>query len=166
MTSNRYRFELLAASHDVSGFICEHVAIYSFLRNDALRETQMDRTRTYVLIDSEADHSSEVIGFFTLLAHSFAYESNTFPVVEIAWIARHQRMEGKRIGDKLLAEAFRYIEQASRLIAVEGVSLSETSQGKRLYDRFNFGEHPHRGSQRFLHINDIRSFVSALQIDT
>lgn len=51
---------------------------------------------------------------------------------------------------------------ASKYIGIEGVSLSETLDGKKLYDRFNFGPHPYLGNQRLLHINDVRSHVELI----
>ena len=132
MESTRYRFEVLADDHEVSRFSSATTFIDSFLKNHALTQTKIDRTRTYVLVDSEADHADKVIGFFTLHAHCLYYQNElaVHPVVEIDYLARHIRLRGQGLGDKLLTQAFRYIVQASKFIAIEGVSLSETEEGK------------------------------------
>jgi len=64
MSSTRYQFELLAANHDVSQFSSSATYIDSFLKEQALELTKLDRALTYVLIDVDAEHANGVIGFF------------------------------------------------------------------------------------------------------
>jgi len=162
VSESRYAFEVINAQHDCSKFSSDTTFIDDYLKNYALNDTQSDIVRTYVLIDKDADHDNAVIGFFSTHAHSLAYNSRYWPVVEIPYLARHKRVRGQRVGSILLLEAFKYVIRCSNIIGVEGITLTETLEGKKLYDRFEFEPHPHQGVRdRFIHITRIRAQFEA-----
>ncbi|MCX6381807.1 MAG: hypothetical protein NT023_20420 [Armatimonadetes bacterium] len=107
--------------------------------------------------------SDEVIGYFTLQADSIygsAYKpklGNTIPVVHLQFLARDYSHRGMEIGEILLVEVFRRTLLASQYIAITGVHLEYTTEGKRLYERYGFGEHPYGDGNMLLSIKSVRA---------
>lgn len=125
---------------------------------------KQDLSLTYVLLDASISPPT-IAGYFTLRADSYYPEDpqgvHSIPVVELAYLARDISRRGQGIGDYLLLEALRKVKEAADLIGIAGLHLAYTDEGKTLYDRYNFGEHPlsYRTDLLFLSINLIRQII-------
>jgi ribosomal protein S18 acetylase RimI-like enzyme len=160
----RFRLDLIAEHHDVASFDCHNTYLSQFLREKAIVETHQDLSLTFVLLDASFAPPA-IVGYFTLRADSY-YPENTqsvhsIPVVELAYLARDITRRSQGIGDYLLLEALRKVKEAADLIGIAGLHLAYTDEGKKLYDRYNFGEHPlsYRTDLLFLSINLIRQII-------
>jgi hypothetical protein len=164
---SRYRLERITEQHDVSSFDCQNTYLEWYLKEKALEETNRDLARTFVLIDQATSPNPPVIGYFTLRSDSYYLASEghqgskIVPVVELVCLARHSSVRSQRIGDYLLIESLRKVADAAELIGIAGMHLSYTSEGKRLYDRYRFGQHPSYGEHLlFLSIANIRQIIA------
>jgi len=109
-----------------------------------------------------------VIGYFTLRADSISYAPMggkivSFPVIEIAYLARHIKRKGHHvwgIGPALLVEALRRADTVSQQIGVAAVHLSYTNEGKVLYEDYGFGDHPYGDGWLLLSIADVREALA------
>ena len=158
MTEPLHRFEVITAQHDVSRFNSHDAYLDYVLREKALDYTVRDLARTYVLLEHD-----EVIGYLTLQADSIAGEQISMPLVHVLFLARNYSHRGRGLGDVLLLEALRQTVIASEVIGVAGIYLAYTAEGKRLYDKYGFGEHPYP-YHLLLPINVIRTILQ--DIDT
>jgi len=157
--------------HDVSLFDCQNTYLNYYLKEKALEETTHDLSRTFVLLDRITSSKPALVGYFTLRADSYYFstggsqDQTIIPVVELIALARHISRRGEGIGDYLLIEALRNVVEAAEHIGIAGIHLSYTAEGKTLYERYNFGQHPSYGAHLlFLPITHIRQIVS--EIDT
>jgi hypothetical protein len=168
VTRPRYRFDLLSETHILENFECEHTFLAIFLRNKALEEGRQDLSRTYVLLDTDEPPEESVVGYFTLRADSISYTPVgsrlvSFPVIEIAYLARHIKRKGRDvwgIGPALLVEALRHVDTVSQRIGVAAVHLSYTDEGKMLYEDYGFGDHPYGDGWLLLSIADVREALA------
>ncbi len=167
---SRFRLESIAEHHDVALFDCQNTYLNLFLREKALAETSRDLSLTFVLLDVSFSPPL-VVGYFTLRADSYYLEASpgvhSIPVVELVCLARDITRRGQGIGDYLLIEALRNVKAAADLIGIAGLHLAYTDEGKELYDRYNFGEHPlsYRTDLLFLPINVIRQIISEAEAE-
>ena len=165
---SRYRFDTLSEIHILDNFECEHTFLKIFLCDKALEEARQDLSRTYVLIDTDEPPEEAVIGYFTLRADSISYTPAggriiSFPVIEIAYLARHIKRKGREkwgIGPALLIEALRTVDSVSQRIGVAAVHLSYTDEGKVLYKAYGFGDHPYGDGWLLLSIADLREALA------
>ncbi len=168
MTGPRYRFDLLSEAHLLDRFQCEHTFLAIFLRDRALAEARQDLSRTYVLLDTDEPPEEAVVGYFTLRADSISYTPMgsrlvSFPMVEIAYLARHIKRKGRDvwgIGPALLVEALRHVEDVSQQVGVAAVHLSYTDEGRVLYEDYGFGDHPYGDGWLLLSIADVREALA------
>ena len=158
-----YLREPLTENHDVSRFDCDNTYLNLFLKEKALDEMRQDLSQTFVLCDRALPPAETVFGYFTLRADSIIYPRPNgigtlfFPVVELAYLARHIKCRGEGIGGILLAEVYKVVAPASKAIGIAGVHLSYTDDGKSLYERYGFGPHPYGSHLLLLPIREIRA---------
>jgi len=143
---SRYRLEPIAEHYEVSLFDCQHTYLNLFLREKALAETRSGGySLTFALLDISSSPAF-VAGYFMLRADSYYVNANqgasSIPVVELVCLARDITRRGQGIGDILLMEALRNVKEAAERIGIAGLHLAYTDEGKKLYDRYQFGKHP------------------------
>lgn len=103
---------------------------------------------------------SAVAGYFTLKAEAYySPGSPNVPVVELAYLARHVRLRGEGIGPILLLQSFRVVQRVSGMIGVAGMQLSPTQEGRRLYERFGFGDHAYGPDLMFVSMAEIHQVL-------
>jgi hypothetical protein len=61
-----YRIELLSQVHDREGFDCGCEPLNSYFQHTARQHTERGISRTFVLVEEDADEPKPVLGFFTL----------------------------------------------------------------------------------------------------
>ena len=81
--------------------------------------------------------------------------------MELSYLARHINRRKQGMGDILLTRALRHVADAAEWVGIAGVSLAFTQEGKPLYEKFGFGEHPYGEWLLLLFISDIRAIVAA-----
>lgn len=161
----KYAVQKMAKHHDVSSFDCQNTYLNSFLKDKALAQSQRDISVTFVALDLTASNPA-VIGYFTLRADSFYPENrqdgDIIPVVELVALARDRTYRGQGVGDYLLISTLQNVQQAAELVGIAGLHLLPTEEGRRLYNRYQFDEHPlsYRTDLLFLPMNVIRLIVS------
>jgi len=158
------RLEKLNALHNVLSFDCQAVYLNDFLQKVALSETLNDISLTYVLVGTNQNGSENIIGYFALEAEILYDREKThgyaqIPVVHIKCLARHKALRGQKVGSVLMYQALHIVAQASALISFAGVHLAFTLEGKSLYERFKFGEHPYGEHNMFLPISTVREYA-------
>lgn len=116
----------------------------TWLRASAGQAERRDASRTYVI----ADDSSQVVGFYTLVAGQVDVEEATsevrrgmsqhfpIPVVLLARLAVDERLQDKGVGAALLADAMRRAVRAAEEIRVRAVVVD--AGAARFYRRFGF----------------------------
>ena len=150
--------------HDVSSFDCQNSYLNDFLRIKAWKETKRDLSLTFILSD-QSSTAPAIVGYFTLRSDSYYPEDisgiDIIPVIELVALARSAAYSRQGIGDYLLIEALRNVKGVSDLVGATGLHLFPTREGRRLYNRFNFGQHPlsYRTDLLFIPINDIRQII-------
>ena len=182
----RLRLEVLNPRHSIHDFVCGDDELNDYLHDEALSDMQRDVARTFVEIDEDQPANNNVAGFFTLRAHSLVIDESYFPdwldgveedgtditpieapIVELMWLARDSRWEGRGVGDVLMIDALKTVQKAADCIGLIGVHLRTTPSGRRLYESYDFQqfrEHPSFDGMRYvLSIKTIRAIVAVQQ---
>lgn len=166
-SQERFRFEPLSESHDISTFECGNQLLDWSLRRDAIIEARANLSRTFLLIDTEKEGAEAIAGYFTLCTDSIyiipegAEQAVLFPLVKICYLARALHYKGEGIGPLLLIEAFRKVDTISETAGVAGIHLETTMEGRRLYLEYGFEEHPYEAGMLLIAINDVRAILDA-----
>lgn len=136
--------EKLAASHDVSQFVCGEAALDTWLSRRALQNEQTGASRTLVLC---AGH--EIAGYYALATGAIAHaesagllKRNTLdpvPVIIIARLAIAARFQGRGIGTTLRRDAVLCTIQAAEIAGIRAILVHAVSeQAKCFYEKQGF----------------------------
>ena len=116
MAANNFRLERITSERSLDLFASDSGYLDFFLQKEALLHEVNDWSRTYLLIDADAeDPNDAVAGYFTLRAESqwttgLPTENDDaprlLPVAELALLARHRRFRGQGVGSVLLSKCF------------------------------------------------------------
>jgi len=164
------RLEPLTAAHQLEKFRSGNSAVDAYLIRDALREQNEERTRVFVVVDTE-ENSSRPVGYFALSLTGYyvpVLDENRTPqeeesfvnLVELTFLARDLTRRGQGLGDFLLVEALERVAQISRCAGGPGVILRTTKEGLALYERFDFLWINRSENYLFLPISDVRRIVT------
>ena len=182
----RVRLEVLNARHPVHSFSCGDEELNAYLHEEAWADMQRGVARTFVEIDMDQPAIRNIAGFFTLRAHSLIIDESYFPdwldgvdedvtditpievpIVELMWLARDSRWQGRGVGDILMIDVLKTVQEAADCIGLIGIHLRTTPKGLRLYENYafqKFREHPGFDGMRYvLSIKTIRTIVAAQQ---
>jgi predicted GNAT family N-acyltransferase len=129
-----YYFEILNEKHDLSNFECDSNDLTNFLKNDALKQRDMNLNLTQLVICD-----NEIVGFFSLLTDTLKLktlennnlkkeikleldisENNEIPAIKIGRLAIDKRYSKKGLGSHIL-----------RNILLSILNLSKTKVGLR-----------------------------------
>lgn len=142
------------ARHDRAIFASGIEQVDNYLRKTAGKLARADNVRAFVLLSPDG----ELIGFYTLNAHSVDYGHlpasftrsrpghGQIPAAFISMIAIDARHQGKGLGSLLLADALKRIGRASRDVGIAVVLLdildcgdpAKVEKRKQLYMRYGF----------------------------
>jgi N-acetylglutamate synthase-like GNAT family acetyltransferase len=160
------RFVSLNASHDTARFRCGSSFLDQYLAQNAMRDQEADRARTFVALDSDG----VVIGFFTLRligqylpALSPGDDDEYLGLAEIACLAHSLVQRGTGLGDTLLLEAFVRLASAAETVGLPGAFLYATQEGEALYERFGFLRLYPDKREFFIPMTKIRTTVAAIE---
>jgi hypothetical protein len=59
-------------------------------------------------------------------------------------------------------EAFRCAVNVADVLGVAGIHLDSTAEGRSLYERYGFEEHPYGGNKLLISIADVRAALEAI----
>ncbi len=129
-----YYFEILNEKHDLSNFECDSNDLTNFLKNDALKQQDMNLNLTQLVICD-----NEIVGFFSLLTDTLKLktlennnlkkeikleldisENNEIPAIKIGRLAIDKKYSKKGLGSHIL-----------RNILLSILNLSKTKVGLR-----------------------------------
>lgn len=129
-----YYFEILNEKHDLSSFECDSEDLTNFLKNDALKQQDMNLNLTRLVICDD-----EIVGFFSLLTDTLKLkalesndlkkeikleldisENNEVPAIKIGRLAIDKKYSKKGLGSHIL-----------RNILLSILNLSKTKVGLR-----------------------------------
>ena len=161
----------LSKAHDRSDFSCGKPDLDRFLLELSSQYDKKDYARTFVLTRSD---SPVVLGYFTLSASLISLEvlpgetrrrlpKHPAPVAQIGRLAVDLSVRGERLGEKLLVEALRLIEQAGvtlAVCAVEVVALDEAAKG--FYLKYGFAELLDDPLHLYLPTKSVRKMLAAV----
>ncbi|AWN51239.1 GNAT family N-acetyltransferase [Methylobacterium sp. 17Sr1-1] len=158
-----FRIEPLRRDHIVDGFTCGHPALDRFLIRHALQAQAANSARTYVALES-----AEVVGFHTLIAGEVQHANapdrivkgmprHPIPLLILARLAVHTRLQGKGLGASLLRDALDRALQAIDLIGARALAVhAKDEAAASFYRHFGFVPSPTDPRHLFLLVKDIR----------
>ena len=160
-------FEKLSRDHDRESFDCGVPELNLFLRQHARRQQDSGVSRTFVLVEKEADPPKGVSGFFTLVAAQLDSEllsseqatklPNKTPCVLLARLAVSKKEQGRGLGKVLLAEAVTRTLQVAGEIGVAGLFVEAKDEAaSAFYQKFGFVPFPSNSLKLFQTLKAIK----------
>jgi GNAT superfamily N-acetyltransferase len=149
-----HRITPLSDGCDLVDFSCGHPSLDTWLREHAHNATRQG-TRTYVLIDTDAD---AVVGYFAIAPHLLERDEaprrvgrgapSRIPAILLAKLALHERLHGRGLGADLLIHALTTIVVAARsaggrLVVVDAID-DHAASFYRAHDFQPTPDDPHR----------------------
>lgn len=141
--------EHLNRNHDRNGFDCGVEALNAFLQTQARKEMDRRSAVTYVLVDTA--HPAEIVGYYSLSAATVLLDAvpqemvrrlgrqPSVPTTLMGRLAVSRRHHGKGLGGRLLWDALKRSEQASRGTGSVAVIVDATDEpAARFYERYGF----------------------------
>lgn len=141
-----------------AAFDCCVKEVNDWLRAQAWQSQQKNLSSTTVLVDN----TGVIAGFYTIAISTVDFSllseelakglpKRHLPVMTFAWLGVDRKFQGRRLGERLLADALLRCQQAGVLAGFIGVVVDCLSdQVKRLYQRFDFAELPGHPMKLFL----------------
>lgn len=145
-----WQIELLTKSHNRKAFQSGQEQIDGWLKRSALQSQKKHLSSTKVLLDDER----RIVGYYTLASSQVDFSDlptdvakslpqRQLPVAVLAWLGVDHTFQGRGIGQRLLATAFRDCHEASQTFAFIAVILDcVDASSKAFYQRFDFTELP------------------------
>jgi predicted GNAT family N-acyltransferase len=169
--STGFHIEPLSPAHDREGFRCGESALDTYLQRQARQDIARNLTRVYVLTND----GKSVNGFYSLSATAidptslptqFARKLPHFaiPATLLGRMAVDMRMQGRNLGNLILASALRMALEGSRVIGSWAVVVDAKEGARDFYLRRDFqpfSDHPER---LFLTMTHYARLLSGLSI--
>ena len=145
MATWSYRIEPLGRGHDRSRFNSGVEALDVYLRSSAGQDLKRDIASVFVVVETE---TGEVCGYYTLAAGSIPFLSVLFderkslpkyeslPAVRLGRLAIDKNYQGRRLGEFLLYDAFKYAVNQS--IAWKFFIVDAKEHAVNFYLKFGF----------------------------
>jgi GNAT superfamily N-acetyltransferase len=156
--------ELLASSHDISGFDCgKHVSLNDWLKRFARMNQASGDTRTYVV-----HRESRVVGYYSLAPGSVSRKEaisrasksspDPIPVVLLPRLAVHKDEQGQGIGPALLKDALLRAYSGAQTIGGRAVLVHAIDQdAANFYRKYDFESCPGLELHLMLLMKDLRA---------
>jgi len=133
--------EPLNTSHILSKFNCGETSLNEWLRNRGLKSQSLGAARNFVVC---REHSSPVIGFYSLATAKVAYSvitcglkrniSDPITVIILSRLAVDRHFQGKGLGADLLHDAILRIHRVAGHIGISAIMVHVLSDSaKRFY---------------------------------
>jgi GNAT superfamily N-acetyltransferase len=163
------RVEPLGRSHVRDRFDCGQPSLNDFLRALVSQYEKRNLGRTYVAVQGT---EPRVLGYYTIASGALAFEAlplksvkklprHPVPAVLIARLAVDRSAQGRRLGEKLLLDAFaRCLELSERLgihaVVVEAID----GQARTFYEKYQFISLRDRPRHLYLPISTVRDLLA------
>jgi hypothetical protein len=153
---------LLDETHEVTTFSCGKPEMDTWLRRHALKNQDLNATRTYVTCDAKA-----VRGYFSLAPSSVEFRNvpprfqeglarYPVPVILLARLAVDQRLQNRRIGESLLFDALERSLLASQAIGGVAVVVDALDDdARRFYEKYDLEQSPTNPKQLLILMTDV-----------
>lgn len=149
-----YHFEILSEKHDLSGFECDSEDLTNFLKNDALKQQDMNLNLTQLVICD-----NEVVGFVSLLTDTLKLktvqnqnlkkeikleldisENNEVPAIKIGRLAIDKKYSKEGLGAHVLGNVLLNIIDLSKTrVGLRFVTVESYAKAYDFYaKKFNF----------------------------
>lgn len=165
------------ARHDRTAFVSGTDQVDNYLRKTASKLARADNVRAFALLSP----GEELIGFYTLNAHSVDYSHlpvsftrsrpghGQIPAAFISMIGVDARFQGKGFGSLLLADALKRIGRAAKDVGITIVLLdildcgdaAKVERRKQLYMRYGFMPLPDVPLRLYLPVAQIHALLGA-----
>ena len=140
--------QLLTSAHDVSAFSSGESALDDWLKKRALKNNEIDASRTFV-ITHEVNGVTQVVAFFAMTVGEISHTAATgalrrnmpdpIPVTVLARLAVHEDWHGRGLGRSLLREAVVRSLQISANAAVKAIVVHALhDRARSFYEAFGF----------------------------
>ena len=138
----------IGKGHRREAFDCGEAALNDYLRRYARQNHERNLARSFVAVDA----GKRVLGYYSLASAAVEFESlppdyakrlprYPVPAVRIARLAVDRAMQGKGLGERLLADALKRILASAGAIGIKVVLVDAKSEGARaFYRRYGFLE--------------------------
>jgi ribosomal protein S18 acetylase RimI-like enzyme len=145
MAAWSYRIEPFDKKHDRSHFDSGVEALDIYLRQTAGQDSKRDVASVFVVVDSD---TNKICGYYTLAAGSIPYVSvpederkgvpkyESLPAVRLGRLAIDKNHQGRRLGEFLLYDAFKYA--VSQSIAWKFFIVDAKNHAIGFYLKFGF----------------------------
>jgi GNAT superfamily N-acetyltransferase len=155
--------EKLQRIHVVEEFTCGQSELDRFLIRHALQAQQASSSATYVAVSG-----TQVVGYYTIVAgevqHANAPERvvkgmprHPIPLLVLARLAVHARMQGQGLGAGLLLDALERTLQVADMVGVRALAVhAKDDKAVAFYRHFGFETSPTDPRHLFMIIKDIR----------
>ena len=165
-----YRLELLGTHHDRASFDCGVDALNAFLRQTARQHMDRGISRTFVLIDANAETATTIAGYFALSA----CEGNAgdlplvlskklprkIPAARIGRLAVAKDLQGQGIGSALLMGAIRGVSKSAESIGIAGLFVdAKDGDAASFYKHHGFIVLPYQPLVLFLPLAALRESI-------
>jgi len=168
-----YRIELLCRTHDREGFDCGSEPLNAYFRQTARQHTERGISRTFVLVDENAQEPKPVLGFFTLnlcqiraeqlppeLARKLPRDVAGIKLGRLAVAADRQR---QGLGKLLLVAAMTRVIEVFETVGGIGLFVDAKDEAARAYyERFGFLPLPDNALQLFLPLQTLRKALEGV----
>ncbi|MFM8286232.1 MAG: GNAT family N-acetyltransferase [Planctomycetaceae bacterium] len=146
---------------------CGQPEVNHWLHTKALQHQAKRLSATRVLVDP----NRAVTGFYTLATGQVDFSDlpidlarklprRALPVAVLAWLGVSQARQGKKLGNRLLAQALRDCHEAGQTFAFVAVILDCVDErAKAFYQRWNFAEMPGQPYRLFLSLQTLASLM-------
>lgn len=170
--------------HDRNNFSCEEEKLNSYIKERASQDQKNGFSQVYIAVDD--NRPKEIIGFYTFspssvlrtdLPEEHIRKLPKYPGIPgylIGRLARDQKYRGQGIGELLLIDALRKVEEANELASGNAVFVEAKNENAReFYKKYGFISTPNNENFLFLPIKSLKKdspiireneFPSALSI--
>jgi GNAT superfamily N-acetyltransferase len=150
--------EPLSRQHDREKFDCGVQALNDFLQGTARQHQEKGISRTFVLVDSDSEAPTEILGYFSLSAcEAIAADlpaelakrmPRTLPAVLLGRLAVDRKVRSRGYGGVLLVEAIRRVAATSTQVGIAGLFVdAKDERSEAFYRKYGFvplATNPHR----------------------
>jgi GNAT superfamily N-acetyltransferase len=163
-----YRLEPLRRGHARREFDCGQPAVNDWLRTKALQHQEKRLSVTKVLVDPQ----DSIAGFYTLATGQVDFGDlpadvvrklprRALPVAILAWLGVARAHQGRRIGDRLLAQALHDCYEAGKVFAFVAVILDCVDERARaFYQRWDFSALPGNPYRLYLSARNLADMMT------
>jgi GNAT superfamily N-acetyltransferase len=166
----RVRIEPLDRKHDRAAFKCGDHRLDNFIQKTAARQQENDIARVYVAC---LDQENAVTGYYAINAHSIDATTlleevrkklpsyPTIPAIYLSKLGVQEDHQGKGLGSRLMAHAFRRCVESSDIAAAHFIVLDALNEkAATLYRKLGFVDLPGHDERMIIKMAVVRKAIA------